>query len=33
MTLGALRATLLPKRICGELRVQDAARFVESVGR
>ena len=28
-TLAALRDTLLPKLISGELRVKDAARFVE----
>jgi type I restriction enzyme S subunit len=27
-TLAALRDTLLPKLICGELRVQDAERFI-----
>lgn len=30
-TLAALRDTLLPKLISGELRVKDAARFVDSV--
>lgn len=28
-TLGALRGTLLPKLISGELRVKDAEKFVE----
>ncbi len=30
-TLAALRDTLLPKLISGELRVKDAERFVEGV--
>jgi len=31
-TLAALRDTLLPKLISGELRVKDAERFIEGVG-
>jgi type I restriction enzyme S subunit len=30
-TLAAIRDTLLPKLISGELRVKDAARFLEAV--
>lgn len=31
MRLGALRDTLLPKLISGELRIKDAAKAVEAV--
>jgi type I restriction enzyme, S subunit len=32
MTLAALRDTLLPKLISGDLRVKDAARFMAEAG-